>query len=86
MRRKPGRAVQENPTWLPEGYLQEIRCWGSRSAKSIRGQCTRRALCEIVPGDRVTIQVAPKGFGSENMSRVLCKKPAGRTGGRQKYV
>ena len=26
--------------------------------------------CEIVPGDRVEITVAPKGFGSENMSAI----------------
>ncbi len=31
---------------------------------------------EIVPGDRVKITVAPKGFGSENMSRVFMLKPA----------
>ncbi len=31
---------------------------------------------EIVPGDRVEITLAPKGFGSENMSRVFMLKPA----------
>ncbi len=31
---------------------------------------------EIVPGDKVEITVAPKGFGSENMSRVVMLKPA----------
>ncbi len=31
---------------------------------------------EIVPGDQVKITVAPKGFGSENMSRVFMLKPA----------
>lgn len=31
---------------------------------------------EIVPGDKVRITVAPKGFGSENMSRVFMLKPA----------
>lgn len=31
---------------------------------------------EIVPGDRVKLTVAPKGFGSENMSRVFMLKPA----------
>ena len=31
---------------------------------------------EIVPGDSVRITVAPKGFGSENMSRVFMLKPA----------
>ena len=30
----------------------------------------------IVPGDKVRITVAPKGFGSENMSRVFMLKPA----------
>lgn len=30
----------------------------------------------IVPGDKVTITIAPKGFGSENMSRVFMLKPA----------
>ena len=30
----------------------------------------------IVPGDTVDITVAPKGFGSENMSRVFMLKPA----------
>ena len=32
--------------------------------------------CEIVPGDQVEITVAPKGFGSENMSRIFMLKPA----------
>ncbi len=31
---------------------------------------------DIVPGDKIEITVAPKGFGSENMSRVFMLKPA----------
>lgn len=31
---------------------------------------------EIVPGDKLEITVAPKGFGSENMSKVFMLKPA----------
>lgn len=31
---------------------------------------------EIVPGEQVKITVAPKGFGSENMSRVFMLKPS----------
>ena len=31
---------------------------------------------EIVPGDQLEIIVAPKGFGSENMSRIYMLKPA----------
>ena len=30
----------------------------------------------IVPGDKVKITFAPKGFGSENMSRIFMLKPA----------
>lgn len=31
---------------------------------------------EIVPGEQVRITIAPKGFGSENMSRIFMLKPA----------
>lgn len=31
---------------------------------------------QIIPGDQVKIMIAPKGFGSENMSRVFMLKPA----------
>lgn len=31
---------------------------------------------DIVPGDKIHLTVAPKGFGSENMSRVFMLKPA----------
>lgn len=31
---------------------------------------------EIIPGDQLIITVAPKGFGSENMSRIFMLKPA----------
>lgn len=31
---------------------------------------------EIVPGDQLELTLAPKGFGSENMSRIVMLKPA----------
>lgn len=31
---------------------------------------------QIVPGDKIKLTLAPKGFGSENMSRVFMLKPA----------
>ncbi len=31
---------------------------------------------DIVPGDQITIKLAPKGFGSENMSRTKMLKPS----------
>ena len=36
----------------------------------------RMNYIRIVPGDKVKITFAPKGFGSENMSRVFMLKPA----------
>lgn len=40
----------------------------------------------IVPGDKVKITVAPKGFGSENMSRVFMLKPADGIEGVKKAI
>lgn len=41
---------------------------------------------DIVPGEQVKITVAPKGFGSENMSRVFMLKPADGIEGVKKAV
>lgn len=41
---------------------------------------------EIVPGDQLEITVAPKGFGSENMSRIAMLKPADGLDGIKKFV
>lgn len=40
----------------------------------------------IVPGDKVKITLAPKGFGSENMSKVIMLKPADGIEGVKKAV
>lgn len=40
----------------------------------------------IVPGDQVKITVAPKGFGSENMSRIFMLKPADGIEGVKKSI
>lgn len=40
----------------------------------------------IVPGDKVKITFAPKGFGSENMSRVFMLKPADGIEGVKKAI
>ena len=41
---------------------------------------------EIVPGEQIDITVAPKGFGSENMSRVYMLKPSDGTEGVKQAV
>ena len=40
----------------------------------------------LVPGDRVTLTVAPKGFGSENMSRLAMLTPAAGVQGVKDFV
>lgn len=40
----------------------------------------------VVPGDGLKITVAPKGFGSENMSRVVMLKPADGIEGVKKVI
>ena len=40
----------------------------------------------LVPGDRVKITVAPKGFGSENMSRLAMLKPSDGEAGVKQFV
>ncbi len=40
----------------------------------------------IVPGEQVKITLAPKGFGSENMSRVFMLKPADGIEGAKKAI
>lgn len=41
---------------------------------------------EIIPGENIEITVAPKGFGSENMSRIYMLKPADGVEGVKKAV
>ena len=41
---------------------------------------------EIVPGDRVEITVAPKGFGSENMSQIKMLRPSDGVEGVKEFV
>lgn len=41
---------------------------------------------ELVPGDRMKITLAPKGFGSENMSRIQMLRPSDGVEGVKKFV
>ncbi len=41
---------------------------------------------ELVPGDRLKITVAPKGFGSENMSRIAMLRPSDGEDGVKDFV
>lgn len=41
---------------------------------------------DLVPGEAVTVTVAPKGFGSENMSRIAMLKPSDGLDGVKRFV
>ena len=41
---------------------------------------------DIVPGDKIKITVAPKGFGSENMSRIKMLKPSDGLQGIKDFI
>ena len=59
-----------------EGYLRKSVVKDPLIRENTRDNTPAVIHYEIVPGDKVTITVAPKGFGSENMSRVFMLKPA----------
>lgn len=59
-----------------EGYLRKSVVNDPLIRENTKDNTPAVLHCEIVPGDRVKITVAPKGFGSENMSRVFMLKPA----------
>ena len=41
---------------------------------------------DLVPGDRLVVTVAPKGFGSENMSRIAMLKPSDGLQGVKDFI
>jgi fumarate hydratase subunit alpha len=69
-----------------EGYLRKsVVCDPIRRGNT--GDNTPAMIhTDIVPGDRVTITVGPKGFGSENMSAIKMLKPSDGLEGVKKFV
>ena len=68
-----------------EGYLRKSLCHPFTRANT--GDNTPAVIhIEIVPGDKVKLIVAPKGGGSENMSRVTMLTPAVGKKGIVEYV
>lgn len=59
-----------------EGYLRKSVVGDPLIRKNTGDNTPGIIHYEIVPGDKVEITVAPKGFGSENMSKVYMLKPA----------
>lgn len=59
-----------------EGYLRKSVVKDPIYRENTKDNTLAVIHFNIVPGDKVDITVAPKGFGSENMSRVFMLKPA----------
>lgn len=59
-----------------EGYLRKSVVSDPLIRENTRDNTPAVLHTFLVPGDRVKITVAPKGFGSENMSRIFMLKPA----------
>lgn len=59
-----------------DGYLRKSVVKDPIYRENIKDNTPAVIHFNIVPGDKVDITVAPKGFGSENMSRVFMLKPA----------
>jgi len=68
-----------------DGYLRKSIC--HPFTRTNTGDNTPAIIhTEIVPGDQVKITVAPKGGGSENMSRVVMLTPSDGIDGIKRYV
>ena len=59
-----------------DGYLRKSVVRDPIYRENTRDNTPAIIHYSIIPGDRITVTVAPKGFGSENMSRVFMLKPA----------
>lgn len=59
-----------------DGYLRKSVVKDPIQRENTRDNTPAVIHYEVVDGDQIEITVAPKGFGSENMSRVFMLKPA----------
>ncbi len=59
-----------------EGYLRKSVVKDPIQRENTKDNTPAIIHTRIVSGDQVKIKVAPKGFGSENMSRIFMLKPA----------
>ena len=70
-----------------EGYLRKSIVEGPADERKNTGDNTPAVIhTRIVPGDQVKITLAPKGGGSENMSRIQMMKPADGLEGIKDFV
>ncbi len=69
-----------------EGYLRQSVVNDPIKRINTGDNCPAVVHTQIVPGDRLRITVAPKGFGSENQSRLAMLTPAQGREGVKKFI
>lgn len=69
-----------------EGYLRKSVVGDPLLRENTKDNTPAVIHFEIVPGDKVEMLLAPKGFGSENMSKVYMLKPSDGIEGVKKAV
>lgn len=69
-----------------EGYLRKSVVKDPLDRVNTKDNTPAVIYYDIVPGDKLKITVAPKGFGSENMSQLKMLRPADGVEGIKKFV
>lgn len=69
-----------------EGYLRKSVVGDPLNRVNTKDNTPAVVNYEIVPGDKLTIMVAAKGFGSENMSRLKMLKPSDGIEGVKEFI
>ncbi len=69
-----------------EGYLRKSVVRDPLDRVNTGDNTPAMIYFDIVPGDRLEITVAPKGFGSENMSRIAMLAPSAGLDGVKEFV
>ncbi len=93
-----GQEVHFTGDYLYDAIQEGVRCAYTKGylRKSVEADPVRRGNTgdntpamihtDIVPGDKVKITVAPKGFGSENMSALAMLKPSAGLAGVKDFI
>ena len=69
-----------------EGYLRKSVVSDPLRRVNTGDNTPAAITVELVPGDKLKLTVIPKGFGSENMSRLAMLKPADGVEGVKRFV
>ena len=69
-----------------DGYLRKSVVWDPLNRVNTGDNTPAMIYYELVPGDKLEITVAPKGFGSENMSAIKMLRPSDGLQGVKDFV